>query len=1244
MKKLFSVVATVVLAVCALQLLYLGFGRNDKSPDAAPSSQAAAVEPLRMEPASAAANRQLELPRNVKQAVDFAVDEGSFADFTEREQRDQYLDWLLFTTVAALQSSAEEYNRILFDLPTSRQGYMRPVGNFEFGETRSRFIGNGQALALIPANVTAAQRKDFLASIADEQRKNLAGPFTSLIVVEYELDAERGRGTLVRRDDVSYATLFSVEYGYHEAVVTNAAELGQFTKVVPDLTAMEVAPAGLKLGGRKLLARNYRPIDIEQVATVWQSEQKIHKALDDWNDRYKRASDAVHSRWVGRPVRGEAERKRLESQYHQELEEVDRRFDDERSSLKLVKGSGFSLDPSIDFPSLKAAFDAEVPMLKARLADASLEQRISAVSQGLASEDAAPLRRLAYASLGYDVAIAEMLLGLERRHSFQAARYDGDLQGTEVGMVLFYTDLLAKLWAIDYKESSPRHRDIRDFVDHPSIKLSQIYDAESDVLNKARLWFGYTDLGFQRINKKDGILFARNVTRIYSAGSTAFDPGAEGEVGVFLGGPITWWNDHYEEVAQYEPEYERLNQIMKWSVAIGWLNDIEEAARLGYLAGITVDRSKVFPTWAAARSDLRFRRWQSIGFYPAGYKGSKTEALPRLSGPVTSGGVSLASKEVAKRAPIAQQLPKEMLRSNIDYAASSASKGVLKGLDGSMFTLAKVDANLMSTVAKAKPDARFRGAATQLAHADVKRTVAVHTDVVRIETQIGSVPRSGLDIQRVSNGFQVGSRAREVDRAESLARSLSASKSPDSVIRAEPMVESAIKTGETSYVVKLQGSQKWVKLAAEEQPSVDIASGWQLRASGSGRGARRMQASVVDEAQLQGIVAESVVIEATGGRPVLRLVPNEIPAGARTVEVEIGGTRLSAWVEPPAGPLHMTAREGGQVDAVRLVQRLGPDEIGAIRTAAANDNAPSLRLPGASQRPASLPKALEDKDFRAAAQVIAEDPASAHRMVDAGISIDLQRNAVLLQTKGLNEALHDLDRLIVIYGKRPDLMLRRGLVQIERGNAQLAGETALAKLPGPMRDRKAFFDELNQRLASTPSRERDLRRYAEYADWNDVASQPGRMGSAGTTVRPMVTGGRFDFEAQLAGMPPGQPLSLADVSKVRPDAIVYRQSSTSLNAVDWAAPADRSLGLVVTGDLGKVVRLSSQDIAHFRPAQIWTPEHAVPFKGLEGNVHNLPPGLGSGGYQACNLLTEACSSSESDRKQSEPEVYLVVAE
>src|SRR5262249_20840343 len=116
--------------------------------------------------------RAADLPVGARRNVELAADEPSLQDMNERERVDQYLDWLLFTAVAGLRPSPEEYSKIFFDLPPSRAGYMRPVGSFEFGETRSRLIGDGQVLALIPAGRSPAQRKDFLASIADEHRKN----------------------------------------------------------------------------------------------------------------------------------------------------------------------------------------------------------------------------------------------------------------------------------------------------------------------------------------------------------------------------------------------------------------------------------------------------------------------------------------------------------------------------------------------------------------------------------------------------------------------------------------------------------------------------------------------------------------------------------------------------------------------------------------------------------------------------------------------------------------------------------------------------------------------------------------------------------------------------------------------------------------------------------------------------------------------------------------------------------------
>ena len=94
---------------------------------------------------------------------------------------------MLFTVVSESGLSPDEVNRVLFDVPTVRHGHMKPVANFEYGETRSCFIGQGQVVALLPP-CTEAQRKDYLAHIADEHHKNLGEkPAKLLVLVAREL-------------------------------------------------------------------------------------------------------------------------------------------------------------------------------------------------------------------------------------------------------------------------------------------------------------------------------------------------------------------------------------------------------------------------------------------------------------------------------------------------------------------------------------------------------------------------------------------------------------------------------------------------------------------------------------------------------------------------------------------------------------------------------------------------------------------------------------------------------------------------------------------------------------------------------------------------------------------------------------------------------------------------------------------------------------------------------------------------
>lgn len=1238
MKKIFLALSLLIFAASVGLLLFLYAGRDVGVVNTAGEQREPAV--VSLEPPS---NQRFELPPGKRQQVDFSTDEVSFADLSAREWEDQYRDWLLFAAVAALQSSAEDYSNVLYDLPPSRQGYMRPVGNFEFGETRSRFLGGGRVLALIPAGRAPSERKDLLAQIADEQRKNIGGPFDQLIVVEYELDLSHARGALTRRGEIDYATLFSVEYGYNEKAVTKLSDLEEFMERAADLTLARKTAGGLLLGGRQPLSRKYRSIAVEQIATVWQAEQKIQQALAIREARVREVQRAFDARLANRTYSTTYEKIELERQQQEDLNKIREQLAQEFQDMKLVNGSGFSLDPEIDYVGLKQDLEQHnLPLFIQFASDEQQDASVTIAMSSLAAKNIVPLRELTMRIADKNPLVAELLQKVEMSHTYQTARYDGDLQGTETGMILFYTDLLAKLWAIDFLQSSPRRDKIPAFVDHPSITLSKIYEAETEKLSRARLWFGYSNLGFQIAENKGAVLFARNATRIYSAGSTGVNPGVEVETSAFLGAPITWWNDHYVEVARYEPEYERLNQIMKWSVVIGWLNDLADAKRLEFLASVDIDRSNVFPDWVARHPDLKFRRWRDINFFPPGYKGSKTEALPYLSGPVTGGGVSLASKDALRRAPIASDLGKAILRSNLDYAATKGENSLVT-LEGVGFKFNKIDANRVSVVASAKPQAKFQAVTAQLARGDVERTVVVSSDAVRVETRLADKPIGDLEIGRSRNGFSIGWRAREIDRAHGLARALSASRDPDLFLLRDPTVETVVKLpGDATYAVKLIDSSQWVKLAPEQKPSVGIADGWVLRAAVDEKKAlRSMQASLISDSDVSSLVGRDVVIETAGGEKPFLLAGGDIgSSAARTIEVDLGGgTRLSAWVEPPSTAVHLSAKGENGVDPVLIARRLGSDEIQAIRAAAGNDNFPKVRLSEAGRLRSQFAAEFQERDFRNIADKIAADPETARLALDAQMQSDLRLYFLLRQNKGTNEALLDLDRLIAIHGHQPELTLRRGLVQIERGNAQAAVESAQMRAPGPLGNRQAFFDEVNARfVASSPQAKADLYRYAEYVDWQDRIARS-RVGGA---VEETVADDHFDFDYRLADSYQARSVSDAEAAGLRAgDIIVYRQDSPSLNSIDWTGSIDQALRKVISGRLGKVSRLvENQHIAQFRPSVIWSPDHAISLKAAQAHSH--PIHFRVDGYHASNDLVRSCANDNGSNSQN-CDVYLVTA-
>ena len=90
-------------------------------------------------------------PINEPRLINFDVNREALADRSPREKLDQSRDWLLYAVLSESGKSVKDLSEMLYDLPATRSGYMHQVANFEYGETRSRFIGDGQVVALIPA-------------------------------------------------------------------------------------------------------------------------------------------------------------------------------------------------------------------------------------------------------------------------------------------------------------------------------------------------------------------------------------------------------------------------------------------------------------------------------------------------------------------------------------------------------------------------------------------------------------------------------------------------------------------------------------------------------------------------------------------------------------------------------------------------------------------------------------------------------------------------------------------------------------------------------------------------------------------------------------------------------------------------------------------------------------------------------------------------------------------------------------
>jgi len=97
-------------------------------------------------------------PLDVPQAVQVDWQESTLAKTSGRARRDQVRDWLLLSVLSNAGLTVAQLNQILATTPPARFDYLRPIGTFEYGDTRAGPIGRGRVIALVPADQRAEAR------------------------------------------------------------------------------------------------------------------------------------------------------------------------------------------------------------------------------------------------------------------------------------------------------------------------------------------------------------------------------------------------------------------------------------------------------------------------------------------------------------------------------------------------------------------------------------------------------------------------------------------------------------------------------------------------------------------------------------------------------------------------------------------------------------------------------------------------------------------------------------------------------------------------------------------------------------------------------------------------------------------------------------------------------------------------------------------------------------------------------
>ena len=513
------------------------------------------------------------------------------------EKDEQIRDWALYGLLAKLNISQRSVSELLQGTMPMRYPYLKNAVNNEISPGRIKYITEKDCLVLLPED--KLEDRSLIGSVVDKKysRNNYLPELIHIFGYRTDLSAglsNLSAGAII----VSYSRttlsnrLWTAEYNYVEKTVRNLEDFKYFIDNIDDVTKVQWYEKSIVFGGRKYPDDSMRSLTLEDIAVLYKAYNVV--------------------------VIPEKEENNV----------------------------GFSLDPGFDYNGISE------DLMKLSNKDVSFVDIVSTAKSVKRQQSLEPvlvlLRRYNNSQNSQEKRFCDILKQIEMNNSYQSARYDGRLQGTSPGMILFYTDLTAKLWALDYNGVAPKDK-IRGFRTMSEIKVSKLYWDDFLRLSKTRLWFGLRQEGFDVHGRK--ILFEPTATRVYAASSDPLFPGKETEPNFQSREFLSWWDRHYSAISECEPQYHKLNQIQKWSCIMVILRE-EKSHILDFLHRVPVTEGYDFETWYKNTEYLKCKT--DIPFLERHRYHRRTECL-RLMRSLDYllmgqhfflyGGVSLASKK-----------------------------------------------------------------------------------------------------------------------------------------------------------------------------------------------------------------------------------------------------------------------------------------------------------------------------------------------------------------------------------------------------------------------------------------------------------------------------------------------------------------------------------------------------------------------------------------------------------------------